>query len=186
MPGCCIRVLVLVLVLMPGSFLRFATLCNSTISARCPIKQNSLPKMTNFASPEGHWIRLSQAKVRKDVMLSQPTAVSIACFGLSVTEQVQFWTSLTDKSTADNKTASILYLLWLFSSPGAALCRRGSKRAKDQARVLCGFVLQGIVYASLCKCCCLQQWGLGYLYVSGQYLQVLLPLLDAAAIPSLL
>ena len=50
MPGCCIRVLVL----MPGSFLRFATLCNSTISARCPIKQNSFAKDENkFCQPGG-------------------------------------------------------------------------------------------------------------------------------------
>ena len=46
---CCIRVLVL----MPGSFLRFATLCNSTISARCPIKQNSFAKDYKFCQPGG-------------------------------------------------------------------------------------------------------------------------------------
>ena len=44
---CCIRVL------MPGSFLRFATLCNSTISARCPIKQNSFAKDDKFCQPGG-------------------------------------------------------------------------------------------------------------------------------------
>ena len=70
----------------------------------------------------------------RERVLSRPTAFSNACYTYGTsslwTSQASLWTrGLTHNPIADTASiwASILYLLWRSSSPGAALCGRGSK-----------------------------------------------------------